>query len=466
MIIDHFPAHKYILSSFLVTTLIIIGTAQNQQSVIDRETILQTIDQAVTFFYSINIEGGYVYHYTADLDEQWGEGRTDKRTIEVQPPGTPAVGMSFLRAYRVSQDPRHLAAARHAAQALIKGQNEFGGWGHKIYLDRAASRSVSFDDDQTQSAIRFLMSLDEVVDDPELTGTIDLALTMMQEAQMSSGAWPHMYPHQGNYHDFATFNDAGINDCISVMMQAHRQYGSEVFLESLLAAGRFVMISQLPPPQPGWAQQYNEFLQPAWARSFEPPSVCTQVTVLNIHTLIDLYLYTGNAWYLEAIPDALSWLNQVKMENGLWGRFLEIGTDKALYYDRDRIRVDEPSQLSEERRTGYGYQVDLDDRLEAAKRRFAAVKQMTTKQFPASDPLADSITTEDEINWKEKVQRIIVNQDDQGRWITKQDRFKVSPPGQRWQGEYRTADRISSAVFNENIEVLTDYITWLDAEKK
>ena len=463
---NHLLARKYILSSLLATSLFMSGAAQNQKSVINREMILQTIDKAVSFFYSINIEGGFVYHYTVDLDEQWGEGRTDRRTIEVQPPGTPAVGLSFLRAYWLSQEPRHLAAARHAAQALIEGQNKFGGWGHKIYLDRAASTLVSFDDDQTQSAIRFLMSLDQVVDDPEVTDAINLALTMMQEAQMSSGAWPHRYPHQGNYHDFATFNDAGINDCISVMMQAHQQYGREAYLESLQAAGRFVMISQLPPPQPGWAQQYNEFLQPAWARSFEPPSVCTQVTVLNIHTLIDLYLYTGNAWYLEAIPDALSWLDHVKMENGLWGRFLEIGTDKPLYYDRGRIRVDEPSQLSEERRTGYGYQVDLEDRFAEAKRRFEAVKQMTTEQFPASNPLPGKITMGNEMEWKEKVKMIITAQDDQGRWITKQDKFKVSPPGQRWQGEYRTADRISSAVFNQNIKILTDYLTWIEADKK
>jgi len=31
----------------------------------------------------------------------WGEGQADEHTIEVQPPGTPAVGMTFMRAYQV-----------------------------------------------------------------------------------------------------------------------------------------------------------------------------------------------------------------------------------------------------------------------------------------------------------------------------------------------------------------------------
>ena len=95
----------------------------------------------------------------------------------------------------------------------------------------------------------------------------------MLTSQLENGGWPHRYPSQGNYHDYATFNDEGINDCIRVMIEAHQYYGREEDEDVLMEAGRFFMISQLPPPQPGWAQQYNEFLQPAWARSFEPPSV-------------------------------------------------------------------------------------------------------------------------------------------------------------------------------------------------
>ena len=62
-----------------------------------------------------------------------------------------------------------------------------------------------------------------------------------------------------------------------------------------------MMISQLPPPQPGWAQQYNEFLQPAWARDFEPPAVCPSVTVNNLVTLMDLYVMTGQSLYFKPI---------------------------------------------------------------------------------------------------------------------------------------------------------------------
>lgn len=411
----------------------------------------QSLEKGIAFMQSIAIEGGYVYHYTLDGKEKWGEGKTDDRTIEVQPPGTPAVGMSFLKAYRVRQNKNMLKAAEDAAQALIKGQNELGGWEHKIYFDRLNSKKVSFDDNQTQSAISFLMALDQEIDNPNLTVAIDKALDMMLESQLENGGWPHQYPWQGNYHDYATFNDQGINDCIRVMIEADTYYEREDISKSLHKVGRFMMISQLPPPQPGWAQQYNEYLQPAWARTFEPPAVCPSASVHNINSLIDLYLHTKQTRYLEPIPDALRWLKASRLPNGKWGRFLEIGTNKPLYYDRDRIRVDSLHQLSLERRTGYGYETDIQNALLAAETRYlqAIGKLVDHPQEVKSSNLNDLAS---------EVSVIIKSQDDQGRWFVHQDKFRKQVQGRRWDGEYRVEDRISSALFNRNVEVLCTFL--------
>jgi len=411
----------------------------------------KSLEQAIEFMQTLAIEGGYVYHYTLDGKEKWGEGKTDDRTIEVQPPGTPAVGMSFLRAFRATGNKKFLSAAEEAALALIKGQNELGGWEHKIYFDRPKGRTVSFDDDQTQSAISFLMALDQEIDLPELTRAIEKALDMMVESQLENGGWPHRYPWQGNYHDYATFNDQGINDCIRVMIEANSYYDRDDIKKSLDKVGRFMMISQLPPPQPGWAQQYNEYLQPAWARSFEPPAVCPSASLHNIHSLIDLYELTGEGKYLEPIPDALRWIKSSQLPNGKWGRFLEIGTNKPLYYDRGRIRVDSLYQLSLERRTGYGYENDLSDALMKAEFRYLVTIGQIDE--PAeSDP---------EIRIKElaeSVEKIIESQDELGRWVVHNDKFRKGTPGYKWQGEYRYEDRISSALFNRNVAVLCEFL--------
>ncbi len=440
---------------------IIWGQTFHAQTQINlKDQALLTINKAVDFFYSINSHGGYVYYVTPDLSQRWGESPADEHTIEVQPPGTPAVGMSFLRAFMLTQNPAALKAARDAAFALIRGQNDLGGWQHTIHVGRPKGNYVSFDDNQTQGVIRFLMALDQHIKDDSLTAAIDKALRMMMNSQLGNGGWPHQYPQRGNYHDYATFNDHGINDCIQVMLDACRFYEKEEYRESLDKAGRFVIISQIAPPQPGWAQQYNEFLQPAWARSFEPPSVCTLVTVNNLNTLIDLYLFTERSEYLEPIPDALRWLEEIRLPNGKWARFVELYTNKALYYDRDRIRVNSVDELHIERRTGYGYEVDLNDRLAATKARYNEVFSLKAKAYlqKLNAPLSAELVQKKKQGMTPEIIKIINSLDEQGRWITKNDRYKKPIVGQRWNGEFEVQDRISSAVFNRNIDMLCRFI--------
>lgn len=444
---------RFILLSFLIHLLgasTIAAQEKEEFSNLGKEVEI-SLEKGISFMQTLAIEGGYVYHYTLDGKENWGEGKTDKRTIEVQPPGTPAVGMSFIRAYRITKNKEFLKAAEGAANALIKGQNELGGWEHKIYFDRPKAKTVSFDDDQTQTAISFLMALDQEIDRPALTEAVNKALNMMLESQLDNGGWPHKYPWQGNYHDYATFNDQGINDCIRVMIEADKYYEKEEISASLQKVGRFLMISQLPPPQPGWAQQYNEFLQPAWARTFEPPSVCPSASVHNINSLIDLYLHTGGGEFLEPIPDAILWLKASQLPNGKWGRFLEIGTNKPLYYDRDRIRVESVKELSLERSTGYGYETDIQDALNAAELRYLQAMGKAPET-----PTPDQTTAIKEL--AEIVQDIIKNQDEKGRWIVHQDKFRKEVPCKRWNGEYRIEDRISSALFNRNAGVLCEFL--------
>jgi len=188
-----------------------------------------TLEKGIEYFHSINIYGGYVYDYTLDLNERWDDdGPSDEHTIEIQPPGTPTVGTSFLRAYKITKNQKYLVAAKDAARALIIGQNDLGGWNHQVHFNKSKDNIISFDDNQTQSAIRFLMALDQVIEYDSLSVAVEKALNMMLTAQFDNGGWPHRYPKEGNTNDFATFNDGGINDCIKVMIDAHKYYGKEI----------------------------------------------------------------------------------------------------------------------------------------------------------------------------------------------------------------------------------------------
>ena len=171
------PDHRMKLPVSLIISLLIPGLCLSQVDV--RKQVETSLQKGMAFFHTINTHGGYVYHVTPDLSLRWGEGPKDTETIEVQPPGTPAVGQAFLRAYQVTGDVQALAAARDTANALIRGQNKHGGWDHTINFANLSNEKVSFDDNQSQSAISFLMALDQEIDDTDLSAAVKRALDMM-----------------------------------------------------------------------------------------------------------------------------------------------------------------------------------------------------------------------------------------------------------------------------------------------
>lgn len=92
------------------------------------EDVRAAMKKAATFYREkLASHGGYVYYYTPDLKERWGEGKADVDTLFVQPPGTPTVGLAYLKAYAATQDKWYLDAARETALALVAGQLQSGG---------------------------------------------------------------------------------------------------------------------------------------------------------------------------------------------------------------------------------------------------------------------------------------------------------------------------------------------------
>jgi hypothetical protein len=396
--------------------------------------------RATDFFTGISTGGGWAGIYSKDLAKRYGEAVYEKARpseIWVQPPGTPTVGKTLLRAYRVTGEERYLQAARKAGRALVWGQRTAGGWDHRVDVSHVAPGAAepdrrkgrcTLDDDITQGAIDFLMDLDRTLDEPWLEGGVRLGLSFLLEAQFPTGGWPQWYPLRGGYHDYYTFNDNAINDCIRVLLDAHRQYGRAAYLKAAKRGGDFILASQLDEPQAGWAQQYAHDLTPAWARAFEPPGVCSAATVRNIRTLLDLAVATRDAKYLEPIPAALAWLDRSELKKGTWARLYELGTNRPIYGDRDRKVHYRLAEISKERRTGYSWQGDygvararrlyervretgLDayaDRQEAARRRTPS-RASLAKRAPSLAPRA---------------RRVIEALDAEGRWLDDDGRIR------------------------------------------
>jgi uncharacterized protein YyaL (SSP411 family) len=232
------------------------------------------LKKAVQYFrWTVSTNGGYLWTYSADLKERAGEGKATETQIWVQPPGTPSVGFAYLKAYEATGDDLYLEAAKAAADALIWGQLESGGWTNKIDFHPKRSQRwyyhhdkskvnpkkgwniSSFDDNTSQSALRFIMAVHKTTGEQKYLSAVEYGLAFMLRSQFENGAWPQGYPLASTkgYSRWYTFNDNAINDCIKVMLDAYHIYGDERYLESAKHGGDFIIASQLSEPQAGWA---------------------------------------------------------------------------------------------------------------------------------------------------------------------------------------------------------------------
>lgn len=456
------------------------------------------LEKATAYMRSISAEGGYLWKYALDLSERAGEVKATATQVWIQPPGTPTMGMTFLHAYEATKDARYLDAAKAAADALAKGQVESGGWDYLIDFDpekmklsylrsdagKLSSEEIAkrknltnFDDNNTQSAIQFLLAVAEVMKgggdarDARIRVALDYGLKKMIEAQFPNGAWPQRwraeahpvkdfpivkarypesYPREFpkvNYYADYTLNDYTHMDCIATMLDAFHRTGKREYLEAAKRGGDFLILAQMPEPQPIWAQQYNAQMEPAWARAFEPASVTGNESVNAMEALMDLYIETGEEKFLKPLPTAIAWFKRSEIAPGKWARYYELKTNKQLFGDRDGKIYYRLQDISEERQHGYSWQGDYHfprmlasyEKLQS-KGRDAILKERDAKAVKKKSS-AQSL--------EPRVREIITALDDKGRWVTK---------GHLKHRNWEFNDFTDTEVFVKNVRVLCDYL--------
>jgi len=436
--------------SVAAALLAVLGSAASADDALLKQA-RDAMAKATGFFTSISTNGGWVGIYSLDLKQRWGEALYEKAKatqIWVQPPGTPTVGKTLLRAFRVTGDKQYLAAARNTGRALVWGQRTEGGWNHRVDVSHLAPDAkmperrkghCTLDDNISQGAIDFLMDLDETLDEPWLDDGVALGLTFLLRSRFPNGAWPQWYPLRGGYHDYYTFNDNTINDCIRVLLDAHRRYGKQEYLDGAKRGGDFIILSQVGAPQAGWAQQYSHDLKPAKARSFEPAAVCSATTARNIRTLVDLTVTTHDRTYLRPIPAALDWLGRSKLRDGVWARLYEVGTNRPVYGDRDGKIHYTLGEISEERRRGYSWQSEYG--VASAKAYYERVRKIGPGVYAKSraKPPSPAGLAKRAKGLESRVKKVIAALDSQGRWVD-------------------DAKRIRCQTFVANMRVLCDYV--------
>ena len=455
------------LGPFLASVALLLAALPAAAQTPGRDEVRGALLKAVRFYHKdVSRHGGYVWACSGVLRLREGEGAVGEETIWVQPPGTPAIGEAFLDAYEASADSSCLDAARGAAHALVNGQLHSGGWNYRIEFEPQKRREWAYvvdgpprqvppagapgwdewkkrkwkgnltvlDDDTTQAATRFLVRFDKATGfrDDRVHAAALRALASLLGAQYPNGAWSASYdrypsapPFVANYpvkparypdawprvwpKDFTgcyVTNDNLMADMIDTMLLAAEVYREEHYAASARRAGDFLLLAQMPDPQPAWAQQYDRDMAPVWSRAFEPPAVSGGESQGILEALLRLHRATGDGKYLRPIPVAIEYLKRSRRPDGRLARFYELKTNRPVYFERDAQGKHQLTYDDGNLASGYGYVVN--SRLDRIEAEYAREREGKPRRERAVSP-----------NATERAREVISAMDARGAWVSR-----------------------------------------------
>ena len=373
-----FPLARLVLASALLasTTGIFAATspatasAQNDTAP-DAATIRATMKTATQFMVDkVSTHGGYVWSYLPDFSRRWGELEARPSMIWVQPPGTATMGHLFMDAWHATGDDLYYRAAAAATDALLRGEKPKGGWNYFIDFDGPESTAewyatigrnawrmeefqhdwdnATFDDVGTGETMQLILRMAEADRDPRYLDAARRSVDFVLASQYDNGGWPQRWPvqkpfnHHGHadYTGYITFNDEVACKNIEFLQLAYRLLGDERIPNSIARAMQVHVATQQPAPQAGWAMQHTLDMKPAAARTYEPLALTTHTTADNVRALMAFYRETGDRRFLARIPEALDWLESVRLpddqvKNGrAFPTYVELGSNRPLYVHR------------------------------------------------------------------------------------------------------------------------------------
>lgn len=221
-------------------------------------------------------------------------------------------------------------------------------------------------------------------------------LDFVMQSQYANGGWPQFYPLESNYSKDITYNDGGFMGILELLRDIVENKPQYAFIDKdyrkkiTAAYDRGLdcvlktQINDAGKPT-AWCQQYDATtMQPAWARKFEPPSICNQESAEVVDFLMNID--HPKKEIVEAVQNAVTWFQDSKIYNTrvkvvaaprlvtqfrvstsdrevvndptappIWTRYYELKTHKPIFCDRDSKIVYSLAEIGRERRDGYSW---------------------------------------------------------------------------------------------------------------
>jgi PelA/Pel-15E family pectate lyase len=309
-----------------------------------------------------------------------------------------------------ANQPRYKATdLAEVADNILLYQKNNGGWPKNydmlailtpeqkdsLIKDKAVL-NTTFDNRTTYSHIACLAKIYYVTKVEKYKEAALKGLDYIMDAQYSNGGWPQYFPLEKGYSRHITYNDdafSGIMILLKDIIEAKKEYDFidanrrkklKVSFDKGLECILKTQINDAGKPT-AWCQQYDEVsLEPAWARAFEPPSICNGESVDVVEMLMSIK--NPDKKIIDAIQDAVAWFKESEiletkvlvvpapdlvtpykisksdrvvvhdsLAPPIWTRYYELKTHRPLFCNRDSKVVYSLAEVNRERRDGYSW---------------------------------------------------------------------------------------------------------------
>jgi len=306
--------------------------------------------------------------------------------------------------------PKHkVTEITNIADNILLFQKDNGGWPknydvmailtpeQKDSLTKVKSiLNTTYDNGSTYNQIIVLANVYTVTKIEKYKQAALKGLDFVLQSQYDNGGWPQYYPLEKNYSRYITYNDGNFEGIMGLLKDIDEEKPQYAFLdkrfrEKLKGAYEkaFSCIIKTQINDVGkltaWCQQYDEkTLQPAWARKFEPASICNKESADMVLFLMSID--HPKKEIIDAIQNAVAWFQDSKIYNTIektvpapklvtpfrvsktdkivvrdttappiWTRYYELKTHKPIFCDRDSKIVYALADIVRERRDGYAW---------------------------------------------------------------------------------------------------------------
>jgi len=256
--------------------------------------------------------------------------------------------------------------------------------------------NTTFDNSTSYTHIEYLAQVYTITRIEKYKAACLKGINFIFSAQFPNGGWPQYFPLEKNYSRRITFNDGayyGImillkkiidnNADFSFVGNAVHEIAKTAYEKGLDCIIKTQIVDK--GKLTAWCQQHNEIdLQPAWARAFEPPSICNGESAPIV--LLLMSIDNPGERVIKSVQSAVKWFNDSKIYNTkvetvpappeksqwktttfdkvvvidslappIWTRYYELGTEKPLFCDRNGKFLYSLAEVSRERRSGYSW---------------------------------------------------------------------------------------------------------------